>query len=405
MELNGGLRHIPGMPNLNINAASGNVVFAATSSNEADSPAQVDLTPMAEFGARANVHHHHVRKAPRPAPQRTQKRPGVNRNAVNSADSHDDDHLGAAANEAVERMNHGGGTALDDWLAGKYDALEQHTLLRHALENSDGKDSEGLKQAISRLEEKHGDALKGARPQAEAFESALEHLGTLAKADGGHANPAASHQIRAMFGAKTGDRQDKPFAATELAQTLLAKFGAQHFVAGLAQLRSAMSAPLHSPRGSNQASRMWLSMSDAASFNAIQSSFAIGHDLHGKLAVAGVTPHASEAETGIALLRAPEQDIGKSKAALLAAINGDQTRTPVQQGQVARLLAQAVDTLPQRLWPQESMGQRADLLVALRGQAAAAGQASAAAFANSAEAALEKHLRAGASTVPQKSEI
>jgi len=227
----------------------------------------------------------------------------------------------------------------------------------------------------------------------------------LAKADGGQANPVAQHQIRALFGSKAGDKQDKPFAATELAQTLLAKFGAQHFVAGLAQLRSAMSAPLHSARGSNQAPRMWLSMSDAASFNAIQSSFALGHDLHGKLALAGVTPHGSEAETGIALLRAPEQDIGKSKAELLKTINGDQPRTAAQQGQVARLLAQAVDTLPQRLWAPESMGQRADLLVALRGHGATGAQASAAPSANTAEAALEKHLRANSPAAPAKSAI
>ncbi|MFC5474021.1 hypothetical protein [Paraherbaspirillum soli] len=402
------------MTDLNINATSRTMVFATSESNAANPTAPVNITGKAEFDAQNNVHHHphrhhqaqghqNVLKSPRNAsPQRPQKKSGVNRTAVNSPDSHDDDDdddLGFTANQAIRHLKEGGGEKLDAWLEGKYDALEQHTLLRRALEKSDGKDSEGLKQAISRLEEKHGDALKSALPQAEAFETAIDRMGALAKADR-HRDPAALNQIRDMFGGRAGDKQVKPFAASELADTLLNKFGPQHFVAGLAQLRSVMSAPLRSSHGSNQAPRMWLSMSDAGSYNAIQSSLAIGRDLHGKLAVSGMTPHKTEAETSIELLRAPGQDVAKSKSELLKTINGNQARTPAQQAQVSRLLAHAVDTLPLRFWPQESMGQRADLLVALRGHG---GQASAVASANTAEAALEKQLRASTPAAPARS--
>lgn len=312
------------------------------------------LTANTEFEARAmgqhHVHHQHrtgraqIIKA---ANKKTAAR-GAQQSGTKGVDHEHDVHLHDAVADALDRLHHTNEAGMESYLSSKYDALERHTLLRHAIANSDGEDREILESALAKLEDQHGQAVKVGLGHSAAFQTALHVMDIQAAQSGKTHNPDVLRQLRAQYGAKGNDKVDAPLTALTLANSLLEKFGHDNFTQALAGLRSTMSSNLRA-QGGELGPRMWLSMSDAASFNAVQSSFAIGRELRAKFAVAGIRPRANDAATGVALLGVAEKENSDVDTFAKKIVSGG-AQTPLQKILTYKHLAHAVAMLPTTLW-------------------------------------------------------
>jgi hypothetical protein len=150
-----------------------------------------------------------------------------------------------------------------------------------------------------------------------------------------------------------------------LAKSLMDRFGADNFIGALGGLRSKMAAEFRTRPADRAGPRLWLSLTDAASFNVVQSSFALAGDLRRDLSEqAKLVGKASQAETALALLGATEQGRGRADT-LVGQIADSKALTELQQMHLYRLTGQAVEKMPMTAWPKDS-AQRMNLLGELR---------------------------------------
>ena len=364
-------RHTVGMNDFSISTKPKNLAAVSGSQAPSSIPSSMELMNTLDFESLAGVHshpRHHIPARTRLA--NTAKR--VRNNGLQQAGKKDvehDPHVHEASLEALEQLRHGGEAAMDTYLSSQFDMLERHSLLRHAISNSDGKDRDVLEQAMGRLLEQHGESIKVGLGHAAEFQTALHAMDSRAAESGKAYDPGALQQLRAMYGAK--GKLEAPLTALSLAKTLLEKFGHGNFMQALAGLRSTMASSLRA-QGGDLGPRMWLSMSDAASFNVVQSGFAIGRELRAKLHQAGIMPHASDAATGIALLGVAEKENGDIDIFVTKIVAGPGMQTPLQRVFAHKHLGDAIAMLPASLWPLDKQADRLELLGGLKQRAAGA---------------------------------
>ncbi|PFH10307.1 hypothetical protein BCF11_2725 [Collimonas sp. PA-H2] len=365
-------RHIVDMTDFSINTKAAKLA-ATAADNRAQSSIQSTMKLMDTLGFEAlegvPPHPHPRQHVPPRMRLANAARRGRSNGLQQSGkkDGEHDPHLHAASLEALEQLQRGGEAAMDTYLLSQFDVLERHSLLRHAIGISDGKDQEVLERAMDRLLEQHGDAIEVGLGHAAEFQTALHLMDSRAAENGRAHDPGALQQLRAMYGVK--GKQEATLTAASLAKVLLEKFGHGNFMQALAGLRSTMAANLRA-QGGDLGPRMWLSMSDAASFNAVQSGFAIGRGLRVKLHQAGVMPHGSDAATGVALLGVADKENADIDAFVGNIVAGAGMQTALQQVFTYKHLGDAVALLPASLWPQEKPTHRAVLLDGLTRRAA-----------------------------------
>ena len=388
-------------PNANVVVA--NAVNAAMSANQAGT---TDITGLAEFNERAGVRHRqhgqHAGLALQqrrllPAPRRPPSRPAQNAGSAAGAGGVDDLH--AAGTDVIDALRRGGKSELEDMLAGEYDALERHALLRNARAQVDAGDlSETEKDALknslngmmSDLMDTHGDVIRMGLKDAGRFEAAVDDMDALSQAADGNRDPDSLRTLRALYGAKGQGRHDAALTPLALAKTLQDKFGVASFSRALDDLRSKMARDFRA-NPAIAGPRLWLSLSDAASFNAVQSGFAIAGELRRDLSErAGILLAPDQAATAMALLGVAELGVTRGDAFIWHLV--DSKNSPLlKRMQLYVLVRQAVEKLPIALWQAEALPQRMKLLDELRALAVALSGEEPYPVAD--EAALQRQLR------------
>lgn len=274
----------------------------------------------------------------------------------------------------MQALSQGGGVDFDD-LESRYDALALHTLLRSAqtlIEESDidPAEKEQLKAHLdgmqSRLMSEHGDAIRTGLQDAETFENSLNAMDTLAQRAAQSHDPNALRDLRSQYGAKGNSKLETPFTPLALAKTLQEKFGSENFSVALANMRTAFSSDMRSRSDNGMSARMWLSLSDVACFNAIQSCYAIAGELRRDLVKrTQIAPKDTQAFTTVALLRVCEP--GGAKADVLAGQIFDRKGLDaLEQSLAYMLIRQAVSRLALTMWAPDQLVQRLQLLDELR---------------------------------------
>ncbi|MFC7518741.1 hypothetical protein ACFQUU_27390 [Herbaspirillum sp. GCM10030257] len=291
---------------------------------------------------------------------------------MGKGDDEEEEFLHRAASNTLEILRTQGWLSFRSLLSTKYqDPLERYALL-HGIMTEVAKDDSApvsvrhtLKVMKSELLLKHGEALRNGLAGRDAMQSALD----LMSANTGIA-PASIHELRNLYGAKGNGKSDAPLTAYTLAKVLQNKFGAEYFSGALADLRQKMAIDLmpdiNRSRQRLQPPYLWLTLSDAAAFNSVQSSFGIACDLRRDLTEkALVMPKASHATIAVALLGIAESG-GKGKGSILVnQIVDTRNLDSLQQAAVSRTIGGAVRKLPLTMWPADKLPQRAELIAEL----------------------------------------
>lgn len=281
----------------------------------------------------------------------------------------EDDPFETETAQLLNVLHRNGSGAMKEWLSQRHDPLERHELLRHAIENSSDGDRAALNEAMQDLVREHGGTLKTALKDAAALKTAVHHMDALSRTDGLAAGSLRA--TRSLFNVSEDGKLDGPTSALALATRLQARFGSANFSKALKEASAQVGAQMRE-KNAAPGPRMWLSMSDAASFNAIQSAFSIGCDLRRNLSDANVVPQANEGETAIALL-GTASDTGSARK-LAERVAGDEQLSMKQKADSYRLVGRAVESLPVTLWPEEKLPQRMDLIDELRSLGGAAAE-------------------------------
>jgi len=368
-------------PNADIAAAN-----AANAANAAISASHAGATTgLAEFNTRAgvqprqhghHVHHVHVSLRHRRLTAAPSRRNESSKQASRSAESHHDtDHLRAAGLNVVDALQHGDRAALTARLVAEYDVLERHALLRDARSQVDQRDlsesekdhlKNGLNEMMSDLMDTHGDVIRAGLKNASQFETALGEMDALSSAANENHDPDSLHELRLLYGAKGTGKLDAPLTPLALAKSLQDKFGVDNFCVALGDLRSKMAADLRANPPGSAGPRLWLSLSDAAAFNAVQTGFAIAGDLRRNLSErAGITLALNQAATAMALLGVAELGVARGDA-FVAYLVDSKDSPLLRRAQLYMLVRQAVEQLSTTLWRPEMLPQRMKLLDELR---------------------------------------
>ncbi|MET3130420.1 hypothetical protein AAKU55_000673 [Oxalobacteraceae bacterium GrIS 1.11] len=333
---------------------------AGTGAGEASDPTPIG---MARFDELAGIKHHHVHQPNMPLARRLVRPP---RTALPA--SVDDEHgaLRAGAAELLEALSDSddGGKA-EERLAERYDPLQRYVLLSKAAEMLDqqedglGKDelSGKLDTMLADLMAQHGAAITSGLEQADALDGALELMSQPAPGTDG---ADSMRQLRAQYGPKGGGALEQPLTPAGLFASLLERAGAARVGKALSALRKKMADSLYvKGRGGP---RLWLSLSDAASFNVVQTSYAMAGDLRRDLSEqAAVAPRADQAETAAILLNLGQGD-GEQADTMLERIVGPEKMSPLRQVAALRLLRGVVGKLPPAIWSQAGHAQRQPLI-------------------------------------------
>lgn len=336
-----------------------------------------ETTPLAEFNEQAGMKPHHTKSHTHASSanrnrlltnlRRLQATTKTPQNAEKRDDESDDELFKSEMSLLLGALHGGGEGALKEWMSKRHDPLERHELLEYAIENSSGEDKVALSKAISELKSEHGEVLASAMKDANAIRSAVHQMITLSQADGADASLGGGSIFSFSSESQAGKNKtsESPSSALDLANRLMDKFGEEYFAEGLKKARSELSSQMRLKQGADLGPKMWLSMSNAVSFNAIQSTFAIGMELRRNLSEANIVPQAKEGETTRTLLNLAMN--GTQGAEELAThLVGKDGLSPKQLANTFRLIAQAVDALPLTLWPAEHMGRRMNLIDELR---------------------------------------
>lgn len=386
------MRHSKGMNDyaINLNARPNAGIAAADASNQTASASQadaLDATGLAEFNERAGVphgrhqHHAHLSLQQRRLSAVPRRRASpMAQNPGSGGHAGDVDELHAAGLDLVQALRRGGREQASDMLAGDYDALEQHALLRDARSQIDGGDlSEAEKDQLkgdlngmlSDLMDSHGDVIRTGLKDADGFENALGEMDALAKANSENHDPDTLRSLRSQYGVKGEAKLDAPLTPMALAKSLQKKFGVDNFSRALGDLRAKMSLDFRANPAKSAGPRLWLSLSDAAAFNAVQSSFAIAGDLRRDLSErAGITLKLNQAGTAVALLGAAELGVTRADA-FVSHLTDSKEGAALKKIQLYMLIRQALEKLPTTMWRPENLHLRMTLLDGLRSLASA----------------------------------
>ncbi len=366
----------------------------------------VEESGLADFNARAGVNPHRVMHTERIPLQQRRLMPPSRRLATTAAtgasgaDFHDDERLQVAAAGALQTLQQGDRSSLEEQLAQTYDPLERYTLLRRVRLQVDETDlsptekdqlKNNVNEMVTDLMDQYGDVIRSGLKQAQSFEVAVGTMDSLAQANDQHYDTDSVHQLRSQFGAKSEGKLDAPLTPLTLAYSLQTKFGANHFTTALAGLRSKLADEFRSNPATKPGPRLWMSLSDAAAFNVVQTSFAIAGDLRRDLSErAGITSAFHQSGTALALLNAAQTG-AKTADTVVGQIIGQQEIEGRGKMQTYALIRQAVDKLPATAWPSPLLVHRMTLLEHLRSLALESSEYRP--FAGTDEEEVEHHLR------------
>ncbi|HYD63147.1 MAG TPA: hypothetical protein VEC35_22525 [Noviherbaspirillum sp.] len=360
------------------------------------------MTSVSEFNQRAGVAkapliHHKPRSLQDrflATQTRPQRRPGQ---ASRSAQRSEHPQLSAAASALVDALQHSERPDLEERLATEYDPLERHTLLRRARELLDegalpaaGKShlKDQLNQMMTDLMDGFGDVIRSGFQHSQAFETALGKMVALSAGDR-LPDAAGALELRQLYGAKGAGKVEAPLTPLALVKSLQEKFGANHVRDAMASLRSSLSGDLRSTTATGP--RLWLSLSDAACFNTVQTSFVLADDLRrGLFERAQVLPKTGQVATALALLEAAESAMTTGDA-LIDQIVERKGLAALQLMQAYMLVRHALERLAFTAWSEDHLTHRMHLLDELRALAHGAGGSVPASW--SAEGQLESTLR------------
>lgn len=337
------------------------------------------LTGLAEFNQRAGIHKH---VAPMLSLQQRlaamqQRRLPVSRMLDNSIgmDWEVDEHLNAASVNLLSSLQKKDGVTLAGNLLSDYDVLERHALLRQArakLEESGPglDDSDALKLSLdtmlSDLMAESGDVIRKGLDDKENMKFTLAAMNDLSALNNRFHDSESLNELRALYCNKNRAGSVAPFNACSLAKTLQERFGVKNFVAALASLRKKSSDIFRTKKSALQGAGLWISLSDAQSFNSIQSSFAIAGDLLCDLGErAFITPMSGQAETALTLLEVAEYGNYQGNA-LVTQIVGQGRFSAIQMAQVYMLTRRSIEKIPLTMWSVDSLTRRNGLLEDLK---------------------------------------
>lgn len=273
----------------------------------------------------------------------------------------------------IEGLRKTGASSMESELTAQYDVLERHELIRNAMEVIDKRFPENhemlrLKDTLSKmlagLKDRNPDALAKGLQSLTDFQATLQAMNLLSKDRNPKHDPAALQQLRTMFGDKSAGRE--PITPIKLAMSLQEKFGSDNFVSAMASLRSKMAAGFRANPATSAGPRLWLSLSDAAAFNVVQSSVAIAGELRRDLPLrAGLMPKETLIATTLAFLGIGEPGGSRAERVVEKIVNG-MNASMLQLMQAYMLVSQAVQRLPVAIWQQGNMQQRLDFLDEMR---------------------------------------
>jgi hypothetical protein len=347
-------------------------VLANIPKGRAEAAGTMQLTGTMVFDDIAGVKQEdHTKKQAKTLRQRQQttvqqRNRNAQRKSVRSAALTLDDHdapIKDASSSTLAALRGKGREQTEEDLEREYnDPLQRYSLLHNTLSELEDRDmpaaekeelKEHLNGMLSDLVAKHRDAIrKGLRDQTEVAASMQAMAG----------NNASLREIRFLYGAKGAGVFDSPLSPLAMAKALHERFGADNFTSGMGGLRTRMSTEFHAEPEKGMNPRFWLCMTDAAAFNAVQSTHAIAGELRRDLIEkAHVMPKASNAAVTVSLLGVV--DAGKSKVnSLVSQIYDLNEADPVQKGRVYEQVLLAVRKLPHSFWPQEKLAQRMEVV-------------------------------------------
>lgn len=364
-------------------AANAALSHAAVTTAQAQTPTAAHRSDrgLAEFndlvGLKPRGHHNPVtlkQGLVQPRTARLQQRRTANASPLDAA-ADTDEHLHAASSDVLGALRSGGRSGLEERLSDSYDPLERHALLEYTrakVDESDFSEAEknrlkkDLDGMLAELDGKHGDEIGIGQKNKVAFESALGEMNALSAGSHAHDHAGSLTQLRALYGSRGNGKTEMGLTPMGLAKSLIDKFGAGNFIGALGGLRSKMASDFRNKPADRAGPRLWLSLTDAASFNVVQSSFALAGDLRRDLSErAKVVGKGTQAETAVALLGVTEQGRGRADP-LLSQIADIKTLDEKQKMQLFALTRQAVEKMPMTAWPKDVPAQRMNLLDELR---------------------------------------
>jgi len=389
------------MSNFSIGNTQPNQLVLNTAPVAADAGAKIaalQLVPLAEFDELAGVEsparrrhttpltERHIRPAQR-LPQRIGGRKAGKIGGLNDVVA-----LHTACVEAVERLVKEGRSSLEHDLASRYDALERYAVLgglRKQIVESDRPQEEkqellaDVDELVTVLMNAHKEEIEAGEMVAEQVETVLEML------ESWNFDERSTRELRHMLGAKAQGVRDAMLTPLGLAKAMQEQFGPVNFTSALQALRKKFSAGMRGfkPRSLPQ---LWISLSDVASFTAVQNGFWVACDLKRNLSEqAGIIAPVDHAVLTVALLQLPG---AADVAHILAMLGSPDKLNAGQKDKLLRLLRQAVASLPTTLWEQEMQPKRLQLLEDLR-RAMIANAMKSVAVGTASQDALEDMLR------------
>lgn len=323
-----------------------------------------EMLEMAQFNHRAGIHQqmrHHAHQRSIPLNQRRRKNslssvgPGETKNADTLSGE-----LESTADKVIDELREISRAEMEGRLTASYDPLQRHTLLRaaqqklHKRKFSDEEKNRldhSLQGMIDDLMARDGKVINDGLKSAKDFEDAL---GLMEHGQKEKQAPATLTELRGLYGARGNDQKEGPVTPLGLTEGLLAKYGPDNFMNALGTLRSKMAKDLRSPRKNEPVPRLWLSLSDATSFNAVQSCYAVSGDLRRKLSEESrLSPAGKQTDTMLTLLHLPNR--GESAESFANKIVPDQKEgTPLARSRMFMLLRQSVDQMPNSMWEQRT---------------------------------------------------
>ncbi|HJV73228.1 MAG TPA: hypothetical protein VJ654_03325 [Noviherbaspirillum sp.] len=313
-------------------------------------------------------------------PKAGKKRMEKTNTAVVRGDADDEEEdLHGATSSALTIWRQNGWHSFQSLLSTKYeDPLERYALLHNALTEIDKESKERkarnepeppeaddqrrtLQSMKSELLNKHGDVLRNGLAGKDAMQSLMTSLG----ANSGIA-PASLPELRYLYGAKGSGKFDAPLTPYAMAKILQQKFGNENFSAALGELRAKMATDLlpnlNRRQRRDQPPYLWLTLADAAAFNAVQSSYGIACDLRRDLVdKANALPKTDH--TSIAVMFLGIAEGGKGKGDILVNQIADvRNMNNLQKAKVTGIIQTSVKRLPTTMWPADKLSQRQGLL-------------------------------------------
>jgi hypothetical protein len=214
------------------------------------------------------------------------------------------------------------------------------------------------------LMDKHRDEIRRGMKDANELESAIQMM-----VAGTESYPASLRELRFLYGARPGTGFDTPLTPLAMAKVLQEKFGAENFSSALGSLRTKMATGFRREQRKSANPRLWLCLSDAAAFNALQSAHAIAADLRKNLMErAQVMPQASTVSMSVSLMSLAESGRGKV-ASVVTQIYDGKDANGVMKAQVYLQVQHAMRMLPMTMWPADRSSQRVEVIDELGKQA------------------------------------